>query len=220
MKIIALGSPGVGKGTYAAELVKKYDLIHISSGDLFRENIKNQTPLGIIAKKHIDQGHLVPDEVTIGMVKEKLAQLDGKSGEKSYLLDGFPRTIPQAEALSTFSEVDLVINFKADHKVIIQRLSGRRICRKCGAIFHVQNLPPKIKGICDKCGGEIYQRDDDQPEAIKERLMVYEKQTKPLIEYYHQKGWLREVTVNEDFSTHKEQIMNRIYAVIERKSFD
>ncbi len=214
MKIIALGSPGVGKGTYAAELVKKYGLMHISSGDLFRENMKNQTALGIIAKKHMDQGHLVPDEVTIGMVKDKLAQLEEK---KSYLLDGFPRTIPQAEALSKFSEVDLVINFRADHKVIIQRLSGRRICRKCGAIFHVQNLPPKIEGTCDKCGGEIYQRDDDQPEAIKERLIVYEKQTKPLIDYYKNKNLLREVMVNEDFSTHKEQIMNRIYAVIEKK---
>ncbi len=220
MKIIALGSPGVGKGTYAVELVKKYGLMHISSGDLFRENIKNQTPLGIIAKKHIDQGHLVSDEVTIGMVKSKLAGLQSKEGNNdkiSYLLDGFPRTIPQAEALSQFSEVDLVINFKAGHKVIIQRLSGRRICRKCGAIFHVQNLPPRIEGVCDKCGGELYQRDDDKPEAIKERLVVYEKQTKPLIEYYHQKGLLREVTVNEDFSTHKEQIMNRIYAVIEQK---
>ncbi len=220
MKIIALGSPGVGKGTYAAELVKKYGLIHISSGDLFRENIKNQTPLGIIAKKHIDQGHLVPDEVTIGMVKSKLAALENKNGNKgqsSYLLDGFPRTIPQAEALSQFSEVDLVINFKADHKVIIQRLSGRRICRKCGAIFHVQNLPPKIEGICDKCGGKIYQRDDDQPEAIKERLIVYEQQTKPLVDYYKKKNRLREVTVNEDFGTHKEQIMNRIYGVIGQK---
>ena len=162
----------------------------------------------------IDKGNLVPDEVTIGMVRERLTLPDIQKG---YLLDGFPRTIPQAEALSEFSEVDLVINFKADPKVIIQRLSGRRICRKCGAIFHVQNLPPKIEGICDKCGGEIYQRDDDQPEAVKERLVVYEKQTKPLIEYYHKKGRLREVTVNEDFSTHKEQIMNRIYEVIEQK---
>jgi len=214
MRMIALGSPGVGKGTYAAEIIKKYSILHISTGDLFRENIKGQTELGKKAKEFIDQGQLVPDEVTIGMVKERLGREDIK--EKGFYLDGFPRTIPQADALAGFSEIDLVLNYKADKEVIIQRLSGRRICKSCGAIFHMLNIKPKTEGICDNCGGELYQRDDDQEEAIKERLKTYEEKTAPLIGYYQEKGLLKEVSVNEDFGHNKEMLMDRIYGVIEQ----
>ena len=213
MKIIALGSPGVGKGTYATEIVKKYNMIAISTGQIFRENIKGGTELGIKAKEFIDAGKLVPDQVTIDMVKVRLGEDDCKDG--GFLLDGFPRTIPQAEALSEFCEMDIVINFKADPEVIIQRLSGRRVCRKCGATFHVTNIPPKKEGVCDECDGELYQRDDDKPEAIKQRLVVYEEQTAPLIGYYTEKGILKEITINEDFGSGKEEIMNRIYGLID-----
>jgi adenylate kinase len=195
MNIIFLGAPGVGKGTYTSRIKEKYGLVHISTGDLFRENMKNNTLLGQEAKKYIDKGQLVPDSVTINMVKERLAEGDVKKG---FILDGFPRTIPQAKALERFSKMDAVINFVADESIIIQRLSGRRICRKCQAIYHIKNIRPKIEGVCDKCGGELYQRDDDKPEAIKERLKVYEKQTAPLVEYYKEKGLLMIVDANSE----------------------
>jgi len=147
------------------------------------------------------------------MMKERLSREDAR--EKGFYLDGFPRTIPQAEALAVDVPVDMVINYKADPEVIIQRLSGRRVCKKCGAIFHVTNLPPAVEGVCDKCGGEIYQRADDNPESIKERLKVYEEKTKPLINYYQEKGLLREVTVNEDFGSHKDEILAKIFKLIE-----
>jgi adenylate kinase len=213
MKIIALGSPGVGKGTYATEIVRKYNMLHISTGQIFRDNIKGGTELGLKAKEYIDAGKLVPDEVTIDMVKDRLAKEDCQEG--GFLLDGFPRTIPQAESLSEFCKMDLVINFKADSDVIIQRLSGRRICRKCGTTFHAVNIKPKQEGVCDSCGGELYQRDDDKPEAIKQRLIVYEEQTAPLIGYYTEKGMLKEITINEDFGEHKEDIMNRVFNLID-----
>jgi len=211
MKIVLLGSPGVGKGTYSAELIKKYEILHISTGDIFRENIKGATELGKKAKEFIDTGNLVPDELTIEMIKERLGREDCETG---FLLDGFPRTIPQAEALSQFCELDMVINVKADDEVIIERLSGRRICRQCGKIFHLKNIPSKVEGVCDACEGDLYQRDDDRPQAIQERLKVYQKQTAPLVDYYRAKGLLREITVNEDFGTNRELILNRFYEVI------
>jgi len=195
MNILFLGAPGVGKGTYTSRIKEKYGLLHISTGDIFRENIKGNTSLGQEAKKFMDAGKLVPDETTINMVKDRLAKPDTKKG---YILDGFPRTIPQAEALGKFTKVDLVVNFTAKEPVIIQRLSGRRICRKCQAIFHVKNIPTKVEGICDKCGGEVYQRDDDKPEAIKQRLKVYQEQTSPLIEYYKKKGMIKEIEANSE----------------------
>jgi adenylate kinase len=195
MNIIFLGAPGVGKGTYTCKVKEKYGLIHISTGDIFRENIKNNTSLGQEAKKFIDAGKLVPDETTINMVRDRLSKPDIKKG---YILDGFPRTIPQAEALAGFTKIDAVINFVADDNVIIQRLSGRRICRKCQAIFHIKNIPTKVEGICDKCGGEVYQRDDDKPEAIKHRLKVYQEQTSPLIEYYKNKKLLKVIDANSE----------------------
>lgn len=208
MKIILLGSPGVGKGTYAAAMKTKLNIPHISTGDLFRENIKSQTELGKKAEEYVNKGDLVPDEITIGMLKQRI------KGEKGFLLDGFPRTIPQADALSQITGIDVVINFVADDEVIIQRLSGRRICRKCGAIFHTKNIIPKKEGVCDKCQGELYQRDDDKPEKIKERLKVYQEKTEPLINYYQEKGLLKTVKVNEDFSTHSKEILERIFKAI------
>ena len=195
MNIIFLGAPGVGKGTYTSRIKEKYGLQHISTGDIFRENMKNNTLLGQEAKSYIDKGKLVPDEVTINMVKDRLSKEDIKDG---YILDGFPRTIPQADALAEFSKVDLVINFEADESVIIQRLSGRRICRKCSAIFHTKNIPTKVENICDKCNGEVYQRDDDKPEAIKQRLITYQEQTAPLIDYYKEKGMLAVIEANSE----------------------
>ncbi|MBI2665326.1 adenylate kinase [Candidatus Woesearchaeota archaeon] len=215
MKIMVMGSPGVGKGTYTQDLVKILGLVHISSGDLFRENIKNSTPLGKKAKEFIDKGQLVPDEITIGMVKDRLSKLDAQ--EKGFILDGFPRTVPQAEALSTVTTLDKVINFFADREVIVQRISGRIICRKCGRIFHLINLPPKTKGICDACNGDLYQRDDDKPEAVRSRLDAYEKQSAPLLDYYSKQNLIREVVVNEDYGVHKKMIQDRIMKVIKGK---
>lgn len=208
MKIVLLGSPGVGKGTYATAIKDILKIPHISTGDLFRENRKNNTELGKKAQEYMDKGDLVPDEITIEMLKERIAN------ETGFLLDGFPRTIPQAEALDQITKIDLALNFTADHDIIIQRLSGRRICKKCGAIFHLQNIIPKVENICDHCGGELYQRPDEKPEVIKERLKVYQEKTAPLIDYYQNKGILKTVQVNEDFSTHKEEIIKRIMDAI------
>ena len=218
MKLVVLGSPGVGKGTYTQDLVNMLNLIHISSGDLFRENMKNNTPLGQRAKAFIDKGELVPDEITIGMVKDRLAKIKDNltkpNAAKGFILDGFPRTVPQAEALSKITNLNLVINFKADDEVIVSRLSGRIICRKCGRIYHLKNLKPKKKGICDLDGGEIYQRDDDKPEAVRKRLADYHAQSAPLIAFYKKKGLLKEIVVNEDYGSHKELIQKRILSVI------
>jgi len=195
MNIILLGGPGVGKGTYATKLKKIYNIPHISPGELFRQHMKNQTDIGKQIKQFMDSGNLVPDEITISMVKERLAEDDAKNG---YLLDGFPRTIPQADALATFAKIDVVINFFAEESVTIARLSGRRTCKKCGEIFHLRNIIPKQEGICDKCGGELYQRADEKEEVIKERLEIYEEKTKPLVEYYKNKGLLQKVDANLD----------------------
>ncbi len=193
MKLIFLGAPGAGKGTIAKMVMEKYNIPQISTGDIFRDNVKSETELGKKAKEYIDKGELVPDEITVGMVKERLIKDDCKNG---YILDGFPRTIPQAEALANIGKIDKVIDFQARDDVIIQRLSGRRTCRKCGAIFHVVNIPPKVEGICDKCGGELVQRSDETEDVIKNRLEVYRKQTAPLIDYYEKKGMLAAVDAN------------------------
>jgi len=203
MNVVLLGSPGVGKGTYAKRISKIYGIPQISTGDMFREAIKNKTKIGLKAKGYMDKGELVPDDVTIGIVKEKLKKNDCKNG---FMLDGFPRTIAQADALSDIIDIDKVLDFTASEQVIIDRLSGRRICKSCGAIYHIRNIIPKVKGVCDKCGGKIYQRDDDKPESVKKRLDVYKKQTEPLIEYYTKKGILR--SINADWPI--EQVDNVI----------
>ena len=192
MKIVMFGPPGAGKGTQSKLLVEHYKIPQISTGDLFRENLSKQTPLGLKAKSYMDKGQLVPDEVTNDMVKDRLTHADTKKG---YILDGFPRTIPQAEALDTFSKITVVINFIADDKVIVERLSGRRICKQCGAIFHIKNIPPKQEGICDKCGGHLYQRRDDNYETIKDRQDTYVRQSQPLLEYYGDKGMVQNIEV-------------------------
>ena len=193
MNIILLGSPGVGKGTYATLLAKKYKIPHISTGDIFREAVKEKSELGIKVKEFLDRGELVPDDITILVIKERLKKNDVNVG---FLLDGFPRTITQAEALENFKKIDKVLNFVAPEKTIMDRLSGRRICKKCGAIYHLINIKPKVEGICDKCSGELYQRSDEKPNVIKKRLKEYNKKTKPLIDYYKKKGLLANINAN------------------------
>ncbi len=190
MRIVLLGGPGVGKGTQAQRLSKKYDLPHISTGDILRQALKDETEMGLKAKSYMDKGLLVPDDVVVGIVEDRLAQPDVKAG---LIFDGFPRTVPQAEALDALTAkldmpIDTVINIEASADVIVKRLSGRRSCRNCQAVYHIEHSPPRKQGICDHCGKELYQRDDDKEETIRKRLQVYEKQTSPLIGYYPKSG--------------------------------
>lgn len=190
MKIILMGPPGAGKGTQAEKLVEVYQIPHISTGDMFRKAQKDGTELGLKAKSYMEQGQLVPDEVTVGIVKERLAENDCKDG---FLLDGFPRTVQQADALDGILKelgmtLDRVVNIEVGKAFLVDRLTGRRVCRACGATFHVTNKAPKVEGVCDKCGGELYQRNDDKIETVSNRLDVYAAQTAPLIEYYQSKG--------------------------------
>ena len=191
MNIILLGAPGAGKGTQASRIVDAYNLPHISTGDIFRENIKNQTPIGLLAKSYIDQGLLVPDEVTCKIVEERISREDCKNG---YMLDGFPRTIAQAEALDKITNLDLVINIDVDQGLLLDRLCGRRVCKDCGESYHITRLNGETK--CARCGGDLYQRKDDNPETVQSRLDVYNAQTSPLIDYYTKKGILFNVVGN------------------------
>lgn len=193
MNIILLGAPGAGKGTQATKISDKYGLPHISTGDIFRENIKNQTEIGLLAKSYIDKGQLVPDEVTCKIVENRIKKPDC---EKGYMLDGFPRTLVQAEALDKITKIDLVINIDVDFSLIMNRICGRRVCKDCGESYHVSTL----NGVatCSRCGGELSQRKDDNPETVQSRLDVYEKQTAPLIEYYTKKGVLFTVKSDKD----------------------
>jgi len=195
MKIIMLGAPGAGKGTQAKMLEDKYHVPHISTGDIFRANIKNGTELGMEAKKYMDQGLLVPDELTVKILLDRVAKDDCQNG---YVLDGFPRTIPQAEvldkALSEINDkIDFAINVDVPDENIIRRIGGRRACLSCGATYHVEHVPPQKEGICDACGKELVLRDDDKPETVGNRLDVYHKQTQPLIDFYSAKGILKTV---------------------------
>lgn len=214
MKIIMLGAPGAGKGTHAGKISDKYGIPHISTGDIFRENIKNGTELGKKAKSYMDAGDLVPDELTCDLVVDRIHQEDARNG---YILDGFPRTIPQAEALTkaleeTGEKIDFAIEVDLADQAIIDRMSGRRVC-SCGATYHIVNIPPKVEGICDKCGKELVIRKDDEPETVKKRLEVYHEQTAPLIEYYKNQGILHKI----DGSTGLEQGFADICAVLEGK---
>lgn len=200
MKIIMLGAPGAGKGTQAKMIADTYGLPHVSTGDIFRMNIKNGTQLGMEAKTYMDQGLLVPDELTVRILLDRVAQDDCKNG---YVLDGFPRTIPQAEVLEDAltklgDQIDFAINVEVPDENIIRRMGGRRACLSCGATYHIEHVPPKKEGICDACGQELVLRDDDKPETVKNRLRVYQEQTQPLIDFYTKKGVLRTVDGTQD----------------------
>ncbi len=207
MKIIFLGPPGVGKGTQAERICERFELAHISTGDILRANIKNGTELGKAAKSYIDKGELVPDSVIIDLVRDRLTEPDAVKG---CLLDGFPRTVAQAEALEEFCDIDAVINMDASVELLIERITGRRVCRNCGATFHISRLAPDA--ACDKCGGELYQRNDDKLETIENRLKVYTAQTSPLIEYYTAKGLLKSV----DGEKHIDTVTEEICAILEQ----
>ncbi len=212
MKIIMLGAPGAGKGTQAKQIAAKYNIPHISTGDIFRANIKNGTELGKKAKEYMDQGLLVPDELTCDLVMDRIAEDDAKNG---FVLDGFPRTIPQAEALTAALEkigqkMDFAIDVDVPDENIVNRMSGRRACLKCGATYHIVAIPPKKEGICDACGSELVQRDDDKPETVQKRLDVYHEQTQPLIEYYKGQGILRSV----DGTVPMEEVFTAITSIL------
>ncbi|BDR59519.1 adenylate kinase [Xylocopilactobacillus apicola] len=213
-----MGLPGAGKGTQAEKIVNEFDLVHISTGDMFRAAISQETELGKMAKSYLDQGKLVPDEVTNGLVKERLGQSDVKS--KGFLLDGYPRTLAQGEALDQTvkdlkTQIDQVVNIEVDPEDLVQRLSGRFICRKCGATYHRIYNPPKVEGICDVCGSrEFYQRDDDKPEVVRNRLAVNIQDNTPLIAYYQEQGKLAKIDGNKS--------IDEVFAEIEKilKKFD
>lgn len=195
MKIIMLGAPGAGKGTQAKMIADEYGIPHVSTGDIFRANIKNGTQLGMEAKQYMDQGLLVPDELTVKILLDRVAQEDCKDG---YVLDGFPRTIPQAEVLDKALEelgetVDYAINVDVPDENIVRRMGGRRACLSCGATYHIEHIPPRTEGVCDVCGQELVLRDDDKPETVQNRLNVYHEQTQPLIDFYKAKGVLKTV---------------------------
>lgn len=213
MKIIMLGAPGAGKGTQAKKIAEKYAIPHISTGDIFRANIKNGTALGMEAKSYMDKGALVPDELTVRILLDRVAQDDCKNG---YVLDGFPRTIPQAEVLEKEltklgDQVDFAINVDVPDENIIRRMSGRRACLSCGATYHIEHVPPKKEGVCDKCGSELVLRDDDKEETVKNRLSVYHEQTQPLIDFYTKRKVLK--TVDGTKST--EEVFDSIVKILE-----
>ena len=210
MKIIMLGAPGAGKGTQAKKIAAKYNIPHISTGDIFRANIKNGTELGKKAKTYMDQGLLVPDELVVDLVVDRVGQEDAKNG---YVLDGFPRTIPQAEALDKAlaglgEKVDYAIDVDVPDENIVRRMGGRRACVKCGATYHVEFAAPKTEGVCDTCGDKLVLRDDDKPETVQKRLNVYHEQTQPLIDYYTTQGVLKTVDGTRDLNEVFQEIVD------------
>jgi adenylate kinase len=213
MRVVFMGPPGAGKGTQAELLAKTFGIVHISTGDMFRMAVREGTPMGLIAKSYMDRGALVPDEVTIGIVKDRLARPDTVKG---FILDGFPRTTAQADALQQIlaelgTPLDSVVNIDVPHEKLVRRASGRRVC-KCGASYHVEYSPPKVADVCDKCGCELVQRRDDHVEVVSQRLVTYEAQTRPLIEYYQKKGLLKQVAGDEDVAL----VFANIVALLER----
>jgi len=212
MKIIMLGAPGAGKGTQAKMIAEQYKIPHISTGDIFRANIKNNTELGQEAKSYMDKGQLVPDELTVKILLDRVAQDDCANG---YVLDGFPRTIPQAEVLEQElnklnDKIDYAINVDVPDENIVKRMSGRRACLNCGATYHIEHIPPKQEGICDKCGEKLVLRDDDKEETVKNRLNVYHEQTQPLIDFYTARGVLKTV----DGTVDMKEVFNAITSIL------
>ncbi|KXY59075.1 adenylate kinase [Bacillus cereus] len=209
MNLILMGLPGAGKGTQAEQIVAKYNIPHISTGDMFRAAMKAETEMGLQAKSFIDKGALVPDEVTIGIVRERLSQEDCVRG---FLLDGFPRTVAQASALEEImkdlgKKIDYVLNINVDSGLLLKRLTGRRICKECGATYHLEFNPPAKADVCDKCGGELYQRSDDNEETVANRLDVNIRQTKPLLDFYDELGYLKSINGEQD--------INKVFADID-----
>jgi adenylate kinase len=203
VNLVLMGLPGAGKGTQAEKIVEKYGIPHISTGDMFRAAMKEGTELGLKAKSFMDKGELVPDEVTIGIVRERLSKNDCQNG---FLLDGFPRTVPQAEALEAIlaglkRNIDYVINIDVNKDILMERLTGRRICKDCGATYHLVFNPPTVDGVCDRCGGELYQRADDNAETVQNRLDVNVKQAQPLLDFYESKGYLRNINGLQEINT-------------------
>lgn len=218
MNIVLLGPPGAGKGTQAERMSERWSLPHVSTGDMFRAALARGTEMGLKARKYMEAGELVPDEVVEGIVADRLSEEDCREG---FILDGFPRNIHQAEALDDFlgsrsREVDVVFNISADNETLVKRLSGRRVCRDCGANYHQVNNPPSVEGVCDSCGGEVYQRADDNEETVRKRLEVYDKQTKPLIVYYSQAGKLVDIDGSASPEEVFSEISNRIEEARER----
>lgn len=208
MNLVLMGLPGAGKGTQAERIVEKYGVPHISTGDMFRAAMKDETELGLKAKSFMDKGELVPDEVTIGIVNERLAKADCENG---FLLDGFPRTVAQAEALEDIlagldRKIDYVINVEVDQSILMGRLTGRRICKTCGATYHLEFNPPSQADTCDRCGGDLYQRADDNAETVQNRLDVNVKQTAPLLAFYSEKGYLKNINGQQDINVVFENI--------------
>lgn len=215
MRLLIMGAPGTGKGTYAEGIEKHFGIPHISTGEIFREAISQKTPLGVLAQSYIDDGHLVPDDVTVQIVKERVQQPDCQNG---FVLDGFPRTLNQAEIFTQILnelniQLDLVINLLADEELIIRRITNRRLCSKCGKGYNLITIPPKKPGICDDCGGALYQRKDDSEEVIRERLEVYQKQTKPLIDYYEAQGNI----IHMNGAGEIDEVTNVIIAMLEAR---
>lgn len=209
MKVIMLGAPGAGKGTQAKMIAEKYAIPHVSTGDIFRANIKNGTELGKKAKTYMDAGQLVPDSLTVDLLIDRISKEDCANG---YVLDGFPRTIPQAECLeealkSRNEAIDFAVNVEVPDSNIVQRMGGRRACVTCGATYHLVHIPPKTEGICDKCGSELILRDDDKPETVLNRLNIYHEQTQPLIDFYSARGVLKEVDGTQDMKVVFEDIV-------------
>ncbi len=212
MKILLMGPPGAGKGSQSAKLVKEYQLTSISTGEMFREAARNNEPLGIEAMKYIHRGDLVSDEITNEVVRKRLLESDA---ERCFLLDGYPRTVSQAQALDAMllsmdSKLTAVINIVVDKEAILERMVGRRVCKKCGLTYHVSFKPPKKPGICDDCGGELYQRVDDQPESVRNRLNIYERKTKPIVDYYSGRGILKNVDGMQSFEEVYKDIINAL----------
>ena len=216
MKIIMLGAPGAGKGSQASRIAMEYQLPHISTGDIFRANLKEETELGKRAKSFMDKGELVPDDITIAMLLDRIHKEDCKNG---YILDGFPRTIPQAEALKEAlakkdEKIDLALDVEASDELIIKRMAGRRTCPACGAIYHIVTLPPKTEGICDRCGADLIQRKDDNEETVKNRLKIYHEVTEPLISYYKKEGILEEIDGAEEL----DKVFEKVKRIIHERS--
>ena len=212
MRIILLGPPGAGKGTQAAGIVEKYNIPHISTGDIFRKNIKEGTDLGKKAKGYIDQGFLVPDELTVGLVTDRITQGDCENG---FMLDGFPRNVAQAEHLDAFLKqvniaLDKVINIEVDKSILVGRAVGRRICKSCGATYHVEFNPPKVEGVCNVCQGELYQRADDTEETVSKRIQVYLDETTPLVDYYSSQGIIANINGQQSIDKVFEDIVNAL----------